>query len=254
MLSTLPLLCVFAYLAGLIDSAVGGGGLVQIPALFAILPRELPVLLLGSNKLTSALGTFFAARSYLRRVTLPWVVILPAACAAFVMAFVGAAAVSHVPKNIMRPMVLVLLLLIGFYTLRKKDFGALHAPRVIGTQEKIMALGFGAAIGFYDGLFGPGTGSFLIFLFIRYYGFDFIHASASAKFVNLATNIAALAFFIPAGHVWYLIAIPMGICNIAGALTGSWLAMRQGTAFVRQLFLVLTGSLIIKLSYDLLLG
>lgn len=249
---TLPLLCVFAYLAGLIDSAVGGGGLVQIPALFAILPRELPVTLLGSNKLTSALGTSFAARSYLRRVRLPWAVILPAASAAFAMAFVGAAAVSIVPKSLMRPMVLVLLLLIGFYTLQKKDFGALHVPRAIGTREKVMALCFGAAIGFYDGLFGPGTGSFLIFLFIRYYGFDFIHASASAKFVNLATNIAALAFFIPAGHVLYQIALPMGLCNIAGALTGSWLAMRQGTGFVRKLFLVLTGSLILKLGYDLL--
>ena len=125
-------------------------------------------------------------------------------------------------------------------------------PREIGTREKVVALLFGAAIGFYDGLFGPGTGSFLIFLFIRYYGFDFIHASASAKFVNLATNIAALAFFIPAGHVLYHIALPMGLCNIAGALTGSWLAMRQGTGFVRKLFLVLTASLILKLGYDLL--
>lgn len=249
---TLSLLCVFAYLAGLIDSAVGGGGLVQIPALFAILPRELPVTLLGSNKFASALGTTFAARSYLRRVRLPWVVILPAASAAFVMAFVGAAAVSLVPKGVLRPMVLVLLLLIGYYTLQKKDFGALHVPREIGTREKIVALLFGAAIGFYDGLFGPGTGSFLIFLFIRYYGFDFIHASASAKFVNLATNIAALAFFIPAGHVLYQIALPMGLCNIAGALTGSWLAMRQGAGFVRKLFLVLTASLILKLGYDLL--
>ena len=126
MMLTLSLLCVFAYLAGLVDSAVGGGGLVQIPALFAILPRELPVTLLGSNKFTSALGTTFAARSYLRRVRLPWVVILPAASAAFVMSFVGAAAVSLVPKGVLRPMVLVLLLLIGYYTLQKKDFGALH--------------------------------------------------------------------------------------------------------------------------------
>jgi len=247
----LLLLCVFAFLAGLIDSAVGGGGLVQIPALFAIMPRTLPLDLLGSNKLTSALGTAFAARNYIRRVKLPWAVIFPAACAAFVMSFSGAAAVTLVPKGWIRPMVLVLLLLIGYYTLQKKDFGSLHVPRAIGRREKIMALVFGAAIGFYDGLFGPGTGSFLIFLFIRYYGFDFIHASASAKFVNLATNFAALLFFIPAGHVMYQIALPMGVCNIAGSLTGSWLAMRQGTVFVRKLFLLLTGSLIIKLGYDL---
>ncbi|MBV8046624.1 MAG: TSUP family transporter [Paludibacterium sp.] len=249
---TLSLLCLFAFCAGLIDSAVGGGGLVQIPAIFALLPTALPVNLLGTNKLASALGTSFAARSYLKRVRLPWAVILPAASAAFAMAFVGAAAVSLVPKSVLRPMVLVLMLLIGWYTLHKKDFGALHVPRGIGTREKVMALLFGAAIGFYDGLFGPGTGSFLIFLFIRYYGFDFIHASASAKLVNLATNIAALMFFIPAHHVLYRYAIPMGACNILGALTGSWLAIRQGTVFVRKLFLCLTGGLIIKLCYDLL--
>lgn len=248
---TLTLLCMFAFLAGLIDSAVGGGGLVQIPAIFALLPRLPPVTLLGTNKMVSALGTTFAARSYLRRVRLPWAVILPATGAAFVMSFVGAAAVSMVPKGVLRPMVLVLLVTIGWYTLTRKDFGSTHVPRAITAREKMLALVFGAAIGFYDGLFGPGTGSFLIFLFIRYYGFDFIHASASAKVVNLATNIAALVFFIPAGHVIFHYALPMGLCNIAGALAGSWLAMRQGARFVRKLFLCLTGGLILKLAYDL---
>jgi len=251
---TLACLCLFAYLAGLIDSAVGGGGLVQIPAMFALLPNETPVALLGSNKFASALGTGFAARNYLRRVKLPWALILPAACAAFLMAFAGAATVSHVPKNLLRPLVLVLLLAMGAYTLYKKDFGSLHRPREITRRDRALALLFGAAIGFYDGLFGPGTGSFLIFLFIRFFGFDFIHASASSKLVNLATNIAALLFFIPAGHVMFRYALPMGACNILGAFTGSWLAMRQGTVFVRKLFLVLTGSLILKLAYDLLLA
>jgi len=249
---TLSLLCVFAFCAGMVDSAVGGGGLVQIPAIFALLPRELPVTLLGTNKFVSWLGTSCAARSYLRRVTVPWAIILPAAVSAFALSFVGAAAISLIPKSLLRPMVLLLLVLIGWYTLRRKDFGAMHVPRQIGRREKLLALLFGAAIGFYDGLFGPGTGSFLIFLFIRYFGFDFIHASASAKFVNVATNIAALLFFIPAGHVMYRYALPMGACNIAGALAGSWLALRQGTVFVRKLFLCLTGSLILKLGYDLL--
>jgi uncharacterized membrane protein YfcA len=248
---TLITLCLFAYLAGLIDAAVGGGGLVQIPALFAFLPRELPVALLGSNKFASAWGTLFAAKNYLQRITVPWAVILPAACAALLMAFAGAATVAHVPKSWLRPLVLLLLLAMGGYTLWKKDFGTLHAPIHIGRKQKLLALLFGGAIGFYDGVFGPGTGSFFIFLFIRYYGFDFIHASASAKLVNLATNVAALVFFIPAGHVLYRYALPMGVCNIAGALSGSWLALRQGTAFVRKLFLLLTIGLIIKLGFDL---
>ncbi|WP_028534904.1 sulfite exporter TauE/SafE family protein [Paludibacterium yongneupense] len=249
---TLTFLCVFAYLAGLIDAAVGGGGLIQIPAMFALLPGQAPASLLGTNKMVSATGTLFATRSYLKRVQIPWGLILPATCAAFAMSFVGAAAVAHVPKSLIRPMVLGLLLLVGAYTLRKKDFGAIHKPARIGLAHKALAMAIGAGIGFYDGLFGPGTGSFLIFLFIRCFGFDFIHASASAKVVNLATNIAALAFFIPTGHVMYSLAIPMALCNIAGAVSGSRLAIRRGTVFVRKLFLVLTSCLIVKLAYDLL--
>ena len=127
----------------------------------------------------------------------------------------------------------------------------MRESRPIGPRERILAIVIGGAIGFYDGLFGPGTGSFLIFLFIRVFGFDFILASACSKLVNIATNVAALAFFIPAGHVVYAVAAPMAVCNILGALTGTWIAVRRGAAFVRILFLVLLVLLIVKLSYDI---
>ncbi|NWB90079.1 sulfite exporter TauE/SafE family protein [Pseudomonas agarici] len=245
-------LCLFAFCAGLIDAAVGGGGLIQIPALFNVLPTASPAALLGTNKVAAACGTTFAARSFVRKVVIDWGLVVPAAGAAFVMAFCGAATVSAVPQSVIRPAVLVLIVLMALYTFWKKDFGALHKPLRIGTREKLLAILIGGAIGFYDGLFGPGTGSFLIFLFIRCFAFDFLHASASAKLVNIATNVAALVFFIPTGNVLYLVAIPMALFNILGALTGTWLAVHKGVPFVRALFLVLLVILISKLSYDLI--
>jgi hypothetical protein len=250
----IAVLSVFAFAAGLIDAAVGGGGLIQIPALFNVLPTAQPAALLGSNKLASAFGTAFAARSFIRKVTLDWGLIVPAALSAFVMSFAGAATVSLVPPSVMRPAVLVLIVLMAIYTFCKKDFGTLHKPAQIGRKEQCLAVLIGGAIGFYDGLFGPGTGSFLIFLFIRFFALDFLHASASAKVVNIATNLAALVFFVPTGNVLYAIALPMAVCNILGALTGTWLAVRKGAGFVRGLFLVLLCVLIAKLSWDLLAG
>src|SRR5690606_13427842 len=125
-------------------------------------------------------------------------------------------------------------------------------PAQVGPRERALAVALGGAIGFYDGLFGPGTGSFLIFLFIRFFALDFVHASASAKVVNIATNIAALVFFIPTGNVLYLAALPMAICNILGAVSGTWLAVHKGSGFIRGLFLLLLVVLIAKLGYDVL--
>ncbi|EKT4524533.1 TSUP family transporter [Pseudomonas putida] len=250
----IALLSLFAFAAGLIDAAVGGGGLIQIPALFNVLPNAQPAALLGSNKLASVCGTSFAARSFVRKVKLDWGLIVPAMLSAFVMSFVGAATVSLVPPSLMRPAVLVLIVLMAVYTFCKKDFGTLHKPAQIGRKEQCLAVLIGGAIGFYDGLFGPGTGSFLIFLFIRFFALDFLHASASAKLVNIATNLAALVFFIPSGNVLWAIALPMAAFNILGALTGTWLAVRKGAGFVRGLFLVLLCALIAKLSWDLLAG
>lgn len=246
----LILLCVLAYCAGMIDAAVGGGGLIQIPALFNVLPGLPEAALLGTNKVSSVSGTTVAARSYFGRVTLNWHLLWPAALAAFVMAFFGAATVSHIPQAVLRPLVLVMVVIMAVYVLWKKDFGRLSRPQTVGRREKLLALLIGGAIGFYDGLLGPGTGSFLIFLYIRFFAFDFLQASASAKFINIATNIASLVYFIPTGNVLYLFALPMAVFNILGALTGTHVAIKYGTGFVRALFLLLLAVLIFKLGYD----
>lgn len=247
----LLLLLPIAFMAGLIDAAVGGGGLIQLPGLFAVLPREVPVCLLGSNKLASLMGTASATWRYARRIELPWQMVLPAAGAAFGGSYLGARAVHWLPVQSVRPLVIILLVVMLLYTWFKPQFGQEDAGRTLSRHDMGKGLLIGAGIGFYDGFFGPGTGSFLIFLFVRIFHFDFLRASACAKVVNLATNLAALAFFIPAGFVLYTLAIPMGLANIAGAQLGTRLALKGGNQWVRRLFILLALTLLAKLLSDL---
>ena len=243
-----------AFLAGAVDAVVGGGGLIQIPALFAVYPAESAARLFGTNKCASVVGTANACWRYARQVEMPWRTILPAAVCAFLFSYAGAAAVAWLPKESIRPLILVLLIFAAVYTLMRKDFGSLHQPAHAGRRELVFASLLGAVIGFYDGFFGPGTGSFLIFLFVRFFGFDFLYASASAKVVNVATNLAALLYFVPNGHVLPLLAAAMALANVTGSLAGTWLALRHGSAFIRRVFLAVVSVLILKFSWDTLHG
>lgn len=246
----IALLCALAFVAGLVDSVVGGGGLVQIPALFTVYPGAAPAALFGTNKLASIAGTGVAALRFARAVPVRWGAILPAAASAVVMSAVGASAVSLLPMHVVRPMVLVLLVAMAVFTLARKDFGSEHSPRHDGLKERLYAVLLGGALGFYDGFFGPGTGTFLVFLFIRFFGFDFLSASAASKFVNVATNLGALVYFGAFDAVLYQAALPMAAFNILGALAGTHLAIRRGSGFVRALFLVVVGLLIAKFAWD----
>jgi uncharacterized membrane protein YfcA len=244
------ILAVAAFLAGLIDAVVGGGGLIQIPALFSVLPNAVPATLLGTSKLAGIWGTGAAAISFARRVKLEWGTATPAAIAAFILSFMGAYTVTHVPPDFIRKLLPFVLLAVAIYTFKKKDFGSIHAPLHAGTKEKTIAVLVGGGIGFYDGFFGPGTGSFLVFLFVRFFGFDFLGASAVAKVVNVACNLAALLWFGYSGHLLWQVGLIMAVCNIAGSLIGSRLAIRHGSGFVRKLFLVVVSALILKSAYD----
>lgn len=243
-------LALAALFAGFIDAVVGGGGLIQIPALFNALPQEIPATLFGTNKFSSVFGTSNAAWRYARRVDMPWRTTLPAALAAFACSYLGAMAVAWLPPAMLRPLILLLLIGAAAYTFGRRDFGALHQPQHKGRREFAYALLLGGAIGFYDGFFGPGTGSFLIFLFIRFFGFDFLHASAASKVVNVSTNLAALGFFIPHGHFLPLLAVLMAVCNILGSFLGTHLALRHGSGFVRKVFLCVVSVFIIKFAHD----
>jgi uncharacterized membrane protein YfcA len=241
-----------AFLAGLVDAVVGGGGLIQIPVLFSIFPREVPATLLGTSKLAGIFGTSAAAVNYARRVRVAWSAAAPAALAAFALSFAGAYTVTKIPGDFVRTLLPCVLLAVAIYTFKKKDFGSIHAPVHSGMTERMVAIGMGACIGFYDGFFGPGTGSFLIFLYVRFFGFDFLSASAAAKVVNVACNLSALMWFGYSGHLLWQLGLLMAVCQVAGSLVGTKLAIRHGSVFVRKLFLVVVSLLILKTSYDAL--
>lgn len=246
----LIMLLAAALFAGFVDAVAGGGGLIQVPTLLVALPAESPATVFGTNKLASIFGTGNAALRYARRIALPWSIALPAAAAAFLFSFAGAMAVTWLPKDVVRPLVLGLLVAVLAYTVIKPGFGVVSGSRLTPVLERRWALWVGAALGFYDGFFGPGAGSFMIFAFVRIFRLDFLHASSAAKVVNFATNAAALAYFAPAGHVLWVLGLAMAVFNIAGALLGARLALRHGSGFVRGVFIVVASLLIARLGYD----
>jgi uncharacterized membrane protein YfcA len=237
-------------LAGFVDSIVGGGGLILVPALFATFPTAAPATLFGTNKSASVWGTAWATVQYSRRVQLRWAALAPAALAAFGGSFAGAWLVTLIDPGFLRRALPFVLAAVLVYTLAKKELGRHHAPMLARRHEAAAAALIGLVIGFYDGFFGPGTGSFLVFLFVRLLGYDFLHASASAKFVNVATNIAALVLFAAKGHIWWHLALPMALANVAGSLLGTRLALKHGAGFVRVAFIVVVTALILKTGYD----
>lgn len=237
-------------LAGFVDSIVGGGGLILVPALFATFPAAHPATLFGTNKGASVWGTGFATWQFARRVEMRWAALLPAAGAGFVAAFAGAWLVTVVSPDFLRKGLPGVLLAVLIYTISRKELGRTHAPRFAGGKERWVAVVIGALIGFYDGFFGPGTGSFLVFLLVRLLGYDFLSASAGAKLINTATNVAALILFAAKGHIWWHFVVVMALANVAGSLLGTRLALKHGTGFVRVFFILVVSALILKTGYD----
>lgn len=240
-----------AFFAGFVDAVVGGGGLIQIPALFAAFPQTAPASLFATNKVASIVGTTSAAVQYSRRVRIPWAVAGPGALAALVGSWYGAKAVAFLPPTLLRPLILILLVGVAVYTFIKKDLGLHSREHVAPRRAAFVAGAIGLTIGFYDGFFGPGTGSFFIFLLIHFLGMDFLRASLTAKILNVATNLAAIGYFSANVEVMWKLGLLMAACNLAGAVTGSRMALRHGTTFVRGMFLFVVSTLIAKLAYDL---
>ena len=187
-------LCVAAFGAGLIDAMVGGGGLIQIPALFGLMPGQGHATLLGTNKISSVVGTTFAAYKYAKAIQVPWNAVLPATIMALIGAYCGAYIVTQISTEVLRLMLPLLLIAVAIYTFLRKALGSVHAPKLDKNRERFFGACVGLAIGFYDGFFGPGTGSFLMVAFVVFFGFDFLAATAGAKMVNIACNLASLAW------------------------------------------------------------
>jgi len=206
--------------------------------------------MMGGLTYGSELNTFEIASQFARRVKLPWAALLPAAAAALIGSFSGAWTVTLVSAEGLRKALPLVLVGVLAYTLARKDLGRSHTPHLSGHAQTLVACAIGAVLGFYDGFFGPGAGSFFVFAFVRLLGFDFLNASASAKLMNTATNIAALLLFAAKGHVWWHIALVMALANIAGSLIGTRLALKHGAGFVRVVFIAVVAALILKTGYD----
>ena len=245
-------LCAFAFLAGGLDAVVGGGGLVQLPALLVVLPNAPVVALLGTNKLASIVGTASAAVHYSRTVQVDRRQAVEMAAAAFLGSGVGALLATRADSDLLRPVVLVALVAVLAYTLRRPALGEVEALRLSRPGQRAVAVGGGALIGLYDGFVGPGTGSFLVFLLVGAVGLSFLHASATSKVVNTMTNLAALLLFAAGGHVLWGLGAAMAVSNLAGSQVGARLAVRRGSGWVRRVFLVVVGALVLRLGYDVL--
>ncbi|MBI5260171.1 MAG: TSUP family transporter [Burkholderiales bacterium] len=246
----LVLVTLASALAGFVDAVVGGGGLVLVPALFSAFPSAPPATLFGTNKAAAVWGTGWACAQYFRRVQLSVRSLLPAVACALAGSWAGAGWVSRVDAADLRRALPLLLIGLLVYTLARKDLGRHHAPRWQGARQAAVAGVIGAVVGVYDGFFGPGTGSFFVFLFVRVLGYDFLHASAAAKLLNTATNAAALLRFGLAGQVWWPLGLALAVANVAGSLLGTRLALRHGAGFVRVMFVGVVSALVLKTGYD----
>ena len=248
--TTLSILCIAAFTAGFVDAIVGGGGLIQLPIALVLLPSFPVASVVGSLKIPSFSGTAFAAVQYIKKVKLQWNLLLLMMLLATISAYAGSSLLTVVHNDFMKPILLVVLSLVAVYTYTKKNFGQ-HISKELSNGRRIFyAIIISIIIGFYDGFIGPGTGSFLILAFITIMGIDFLHSSANAKMVNLATNAGSIVLFLIKGTIIWSVAIPMAICNALGGIIGAKLAIHKGNKFIRIFFLIVVVGTLIRFAYD----
>jgi uncharacterized protein len=251
-IETILLLGLAGLAAGFVDAVVGGGGLIQLPALVVGLPGASPVQVLATNKLGSVCGTTVSSVTYYRRVGPDPKTFLPLMLLAFLGSLAGAGVASLIPKEAFNPIVLVVLVVVGAYVLFKPGAGQITELRFAGHRHTIAAMAAGLIIGFYDGALGPGTGSFFVFTLVGLLGYNFLEASAKARLANWATNVAALCVFVPQGAVLWKVGLVMGACNLVGGYVGARTAVARGAGFVRAFFVVVVVAFIVKIGSDVM--
>ena len=248
----LALLALAALAAGFVDAVVGGGGLIQLPALLIGLPGASPVQILATNKLAGICGTSVSSVTYYRRIRPDPRTFLPLMVFAFLGSALGAVAASRIPRSAFDPIVLVALIVVGAYVVLKPDLGNVTELRFAGRHHTAAAVLVGVVVGFYDGALGPGTGSFFVFSLVGLLGYSFLEASAKARIANWATNLAALVVFVPQGEVLWRTGLVMGACNLVGGYVGARTAVAKGAPFVRVFFIVVVSGFIVRIGGDVL--
>ena len=247
----LLLLCTAAFLAGFVDAIVGGGGLIQLPAALVILPQFPVSSVIGSLKIPAFSGTSFAAWQYVKKVSINWKLLVVICTTAFFASYGGSYLLAQVSNTFMKPVLLVVLTFVAIYTFIKKDFGQKdEEDQLTFEQELQFGVLISLIIGFYDGFIGPGAGSFFILAFIALLRFDFLHASAHAKLMNLATNLGSVTLFVLKGKIVWAIALPMAVANSLGGFAGARLAIAKGNKFIRVFFLVVIMGILLRFCWD----
>ncbi len=253
-IGTILSLIILCFTAGFIDAVIGGGGLIQLPAMLINFPSTPLPVIFGTNKIASLAGTSMAAFQFSRKIKFDFKILLSIAVCAAAASFAGARVVSLINVNALKPAILAILIAIAFYTFFKKDLGKVKVHHISFRQQIIRGCAMGIFVGFYDGFFGPGTGSFLVLGFVMLLGFEFVEASAYSKLINCMTNLGALFVFVSQGKYILEIAILMALCNVAGNLVGSRMALKKGNGFVRIFFLVIVMLMIARYGYDIYSG
>jgi uncharacterized membrane protein YfcA len=248
------LLCIASFFAGFVDAIVGGGGLIQTPVAMILMPNLSVASIIGSLKIPAFSGTSFAAFQYLKKVKMNWKLLSIMALLAFCSAFLGSALLNVVSNDFMKPLLFFILIGLAIYTFKKKNFGQHQVKDHSNQKQIIYAVIISILVGFYDGFIGPGTGSFLVLGFVSILGFDFLHASANAKMVNLATNFGSICLFVLKGKIIWAFAIPMAFSNALGGFIGAKLAIKKGNTFIRKFFLFVVILTLIRFGYDVFLA
>ncbi len=244
------LLVIASGFAGFVDAMAGGGGLIQLPALILGLPNKDLPLILGTNKVPSAFGTAAAARNYFKNIKPDIPLTLTMMFPAFIGSISGAYFAASVPVQFFKPLIVFLLIAMVIYTWLKPEIGMAENLKYTRNLRLFFVALMGFTIGFYDGIFGPGTGTFLVFFLVSGIGYAFLKASGTAKLVNLSTNIGAILSFQVTGHIWWQLGLIMAFANVTGAVIGSKLAIKGGSALVRKVFLIVTTLLIARVAWD----
>jgi uncharacterized membrane protein YfcA len=249
--ATLVVLVLVAFAAGWVDAVVGGGGLIQLPALLIGLPDSTPpASILGTNKVSSVWGTATSSLLYAVKIKPPWRSVLPLVVGSSVGSALGAQAARFLPREVFTPIVLLALVVVGFYTWRRPELGLITQRKHEGRTHYLLTLAIGLAVGAYDGILGPGTGSFFVILLVGVLGWGFLDASAQAKIANLVTNLSAIAVFAAHGAILWQLGLMMGAANLVGGFLGARTAISKGNSFVRKVFLIVVAALIVRLAYD----
>jgi uncharacterized protein len=248
---SLAALIMAAFVAGWVDAVVGGGGLIQLPALLIGLPSDTPpATILGTNKISSFCGTATSSLTYALRIPLDWWTIAPLVIASAAGSAIGASLARLLPREAFTPIVLVALIGVGIYIWRRPQLGMVSTRKHVGRGRYGRTAAIGLGVGAYDGFLGPGTGSFFVILLVIVLGYGFLEASATAKIANLITNLSAIVVFGLSGSVLWTLGLMMGAANLLGGYLGAMTAISRGNVFVRRVFLIVLGGLIIKLAYD----